>query len=95
MFTFEIDMDASGARDQVQLPADAPIGCRSLKIRPPTGHAWSYSAPAAASTAVTASTDEEMDFRRSDAQPAYQPGENLPLFVALDTGSGTGLGTLV
>lgn len=86
-------MDASGSRDQVIIPTGAPKGCRKLTIRPAIGHAWSYSCPLASSQAVSVPMDEVKEFIRTDKQSAFEQG-GIPLFVAVDTGTNAGTGTL-
>lgn len=85
--TFTFTADSSGSKDAVTIPANANYaGYRYLKIRPPLGHAWSYSAPGPGSGSVQMGMDEEYRTERGSGE--YSGGE-IPMYVALDTGSGT------
>ncbi len=91
VFTFTAD--ASGSKDPCTIPANANYaGYRTLKVRPPNGHAWSYSTvPTAAGTSVTMGIDEMLTFKRGSGE--FSGGE-IPLYIATDTGTGTFTGIL-
>lgn len=85
--TFPVTADASGSRDPVTVPANAPLGCKTMRIRPPQGHAWEFSKPNAASQAYAMEADREWIWSRLDQAP-FMPGE-VPVYIGLDSGSGT------
>ncbi len=91
--TFTFTADASGSKDAVTIPVAATYaGYKTLKIRPPQGHAWSYSGvPTAGTASVAMGIDEQYILKRGSGE--FTGGE-IPLYCALDTGSGTFLGIL-
>ena len=90
--TFTFTADASGSRDACTIPQSANYaGYKTLKIRPPQGHAWSYSYGATSAAAIAMGVDEQLTFVRGTGE--FSGGET-PIFCALDTGSDSFLGIL-
>lgn len=88
-YPFEFTIDASGSPDDIQLPSNFPSGMRTIVLKPPSGHAWTFYGQT--STGYPLSIDETYTIRRTDKQPEFQPLEIIGR-GALDTGSGTGNG---
>jgi hypothetical protein len=84
-FPFTFSIDAAGSPDAITLPHDFPTGVRTLRLRPPAGHAWNYYGPG--STYYALGTDEELVL----GPGPYHAGETIGS-ASLDTGTGTGRG---
>ena len=86
--TFVFTADSSGSKDAVTIPTEITEGTHvyfRLRIRPPAGHAWSYSRPNATSESMPRDMDQELIIEQ---RAPFHAGE-IPLYVALDSGTGT------
>ena len=84
-FPFTFAFDSSGSPDAITLPQDFPSGIRTLILKPPSGHAWTFYGLGA--TGYSADIDEPVRLG-----PVYcKAGETIG-YAALDSGSGTGQG---
>lgn len=81
-FPFTFTIDSSGSPDAITLPQDFPSGIVSLKLKPPTGHAWTFYGPG--STYFALDTDEALEIPPSFHQAGEVIGKG-----ALDSGTGT------
>lgn len=88
-FPFVFTFDASGSPDDIILPQDLPLGTRTVVLRPPVGHAWTYYGEGP--TGLSLPPDEPVVLRREVGQGPFQPRETVGR-AALDTGSGNGQG---
>lgn len=88
---FSFTGDSSGSPDPITLPMDNVEGKKRCRIKPPSGHEWTYFDQAGNNYPL--GMDEAFDVVRESGQAAFQPGEIIG-FVSLDTGSGTFSGLL-
>ena len=89
--TFSFTADSSGSKDACTIPKGAQHrNAHRLRIRPPLGHSWSYARPNAASQSVQMGMDEELILD----QKAIFYEDEIPLYIALDSGSGPFTGSL-
>lgn len=84
-FTFTFTIDSAGSPDDIVLPANFPTDRCTIRLKPPTGHAWTFTS--VNGVAFVLDMDEVLTL-----QLGYHTSGQTIGAGALDAGSGTGSG---
>lgn len=84
VYVFPFSLNSAGATTIV-LPQDFPAGIRRVRLKPPVGHAWTFTS--VAGNTYPLNMDEALDV----GPCSMQPGETIGS-ATLDSGSGNGKG---